>query len=346
MLPSFTRYLIKESMVPPSIALVTGGRSGIGKAIASKIATFPFIDNVLIVSRSVKPEELADEPKFVAVAADITTPEGRSKVVEVVEKFTGATSSSSSTTTTATEKSRKQLRFLVHSAGTIDPIKSIRDVTPEDLQYAMKVNLEGPFFLSTALYDYMVPPGKDNDGDYSTNAAAAVAGRILHVSSGAAHGAPPVGWSVYSITKAAFFQSCKVLDRELSNINKNSMSVRVRSFKPGVVDTSMQGVIRNADSMIMPTVGNFHKMKDNAVAAGYSSSGGGGRSGGDEIDGMQARPPPKGALDSPENVAFFAEWLLIGTTDDEFANPDDPDEYDIRDSSLFSKWIPEVNLPN
>ena len=31
------------------IAVVTGGRSGIGQAIATKIATFPFIDTVLSV---------------------------------------------------------------------------------------------------------------------------------------------------------------------------------------------------------------------------------------------------------------------------------------------------------
>ena len=37
----------------PSIAIVVGGRSGIGLAIAQKIATFSFIDQVLCVSRSI-----------------------------------------------------------------------------------------------------------------------------------------------------------------------------------------------------------------------------------------------------------------------------------------------------
>ena len=40
----------------------------------------------------------------------------------------------------------------------------------------------------------------------------------------------------------------------------------------------------------------------------------------------KARPPPKGALDTTENVAFFAEYLLVGTTDDMFGNKDDPSE--------------------
>ena len=64
---------------------------------------------------------------------------------------------------------------------------------------------------------------------------------------------------------------------------------------------------------------------------------------------MQKSPrldhPPKGALDSPENVAFFAEWLLLGTSDEEFSNNGDAGEYDIRDSKLYSKWIPAENLP-
>ena len=324
----------------------------------------------MIVSRSVKPEDfvdgdLDDEPsrsKFVAVAADITTQDGRSKVVQEVEKFTNTKGTDLAVVDTGMDGEqqqqpwphRKQRRFVVHSAGTIDPIKPVRDVTPEDLQYAFKVNVEGPFFLSTALYDYMVPPNQSpSSSSSSASSVATNSGRVLHVSSGAAHGAPPLGWSVYGITKAAFFQSYKVLDRELSiirddgssssrsssdgNTTASASSVRVGSFKPGVVDTSMQGVIRNADTASMPTVNNFRKMKDNFDAAVANARG---------IEEVStARPPPKGALDTTRNVSFFAEWLLLGTTDDEFAKMDDGGEYDIRDASLFDKWIPKENLP-
>ena len=48
--------------------------------------------------------------------------------------------------------------------------------------------------------------------------------------------------------------------------------------------------------------------------------------------------------DTPDNVAFFAEYLLLGTTDEEFVNVDDPNEYDIRNAELFPRWIPEENL--
>jgi benzil reductase ((S)-benzoin forming) len=300
---SFAAYTIKDSS-RPAIALVTGGRSGIGKAIANKIATFPFIDNVLIVSRNVQESDLGN-PKFVAVAADIGTTEGRQAVVDKVASMTS--------------KSGKQLRYLVHSAGTIDPIRPVRQITPDEMRNALNVNLEGPFFLSTALYPFL--EAKDD---------AATAGRILHVSSGAAHGAPPVGWGVYGITKAAFFQSFKVLSREFEHLGGK---VVVGSFKPGVVDTSMQGVIRESPAESMPVVDNFKVMKEKTLAAGQAS------------DASKAKPPPNGALDSPDNVAFFAEWLLLGTTDEEFSNRDDSNEYDIRDAALFPKWIPPENLP-
>ncbi len=282
----------------PAIAIVTGGKSGIGKAIADKIATFPFIEQVLAVSRSIKDHDVADSPKILALTADVSTEEGRQVIVDEVNRLCRG-------------DEKKQLRYLVHSAGTIDPIKPALKVQPEDLRRAMVINCEGPFFLSTALYPYMQP--LDDDG---------VPGRILHVSSGAAHGAPPSGWSVYGISKAAFFQSYKVLEREFREAGGQ---VVVGSFKPGVVNTEMQGTIREAPESAMPNVGNFKSMKKKADASASATT--------------KARPPPKGALDTPENVAFFAEYLLTGTTDEEFANKDVLNEYDIRDAELYPKWI-------
>lgn len=294
---SFSRYAAEETR--SCIALVTGGRSGIGKAIAEKISSLPFIEQVLLVSRSIAPDEVSENTKFVAVAADIGTEEGRQKIVKEVESY-------------SVQKS-KPLRFLVHSAGSIDPIKPILELKQEEIRRALTVNLEGPVLLSTALYPFL--------SDDQT------AGRILHVSSGAAHGAPPVGWAAYGISKAAFYQAFKTLDKEFRHLGG---SVRVGSFKPGVVDTDMQGTIRGAPEESMPLVGNFHNMKAKVDASEIVKA---------------ARPPPKGALDSPENVAFFAEWLLLGTSDDEFANVEDPNEYDIRNAALYAKWILPENLP-
>jgi benzil reductase ((S)-benzoin forming) len=290
----------------PSIALVTGGKSGIGKAIALKIATFPFIEQVLAVSRSITDQDVAESPKVQAFAADVGTPEGRQLIVDHVRKLCISESSTP-----------KQLRYLIHNAGTIDPIKSVLEVQPQEFRTAMSVNCESPFFLTTALYPFLCR--LDDQG---------IPGRVLHVSSGAAHGAPPVGWSVYGITKAAFFQSYKVLEREFRE--QQGGRVIVGSFKPGVVDTSMQDSIRKSSTANMPFVQAFQSMKDKAAALVSSNN--------------RPRPPPQGALDSPENVAYFAEFLLLGTSDEEFANPNASDEFDIRDEQLYSRWIARKDM--
>jgi benzil reductase ((S)-benzoin forming) len=213
---------------------------------------------------------------------------------------------------------KKQLRFLIHNAGTIDPIKNILDVKPDELRHAMNVNVESPFFLTTALYPFMTPL----EGEKG------VPGRILHVSSGAAHGAPPSGWGCYGITKAAFFQSYRILEKEFRETLGGK--VIVGSFRPGVVDTPMQGAIRDSPVEAMPLVEKYKEMKDRASASGS--------------DVAKARSPPAGALDSPDNVAWFVEFLLLGTSDEEFANKDDPSEYDIRNKELFSRWVDPENL--
>jgi hypothetical protein len=53
---------------------------------------------------------------------------------------------------------KKQLWFLVHLAGIIEPATPVLDVLPKDLRQAMNVNCEAPYVLTTAMYDYMNPP--------------------------------------------------------------------------------------------------------------------------------------------------------------------------------------------
>lgn len=273
-------YTSAVKVTAPAIAVVTGGKSGIGLAIARKIASFPFVDQVLAVSRSITAGDLPtgqeSDRKITPLAADVGTVEGRKAIEEAVERLCGSDP----------KQRQRQLRFLVHSAGVIDPIKPVLELEPTELRRAMNINCEAPLFLTTSLYPYMI-------GDE-------VSGRVLHVSSGAAHGAPPVGWSVYGISKAAFFQSFKVLEREFREAGGK---VVVGSFKPGVVDTPVQGTIRESSESSMPIVQNFRNMKEKASQLE------------EEKVAPGARPPPKGALDTPENVAFFAEYLLMGTTD-------------------------------
>ena len=64
-------------------------------------------------------------------------------------------------------------------------------------------------------------------------------GRVLHISSGAAHQALE-GCLSYCCSKAALFQVMRCLDQELA-----PSGVRVSSAMPGVVDTPMQSHLRS-----------------------------------------------------------------------------------------------------
>ena len=273
----------------------------------------------MAVSRSITAADLssADDDnnnKLVPVAADVSTAVGRQSIVDRVQALCGSTTANNRT---------KQLRFLIHAAGTIQPIRPVLELQPAELRTAMEVNCEGPLFLTTALYPYLQP--------LSPNA---IAGRVLHVSSGAAHGAPPVGWAAYGISKAAFFQTFCILEREWRDTG-----VVVGSFKPGVVDTPMQGVIREIPESKMPAVQRFVGLKEKQQQQQQQQQQS------SNTSTTAARPPPSGALDTPDNVAHFAEFLLLGTTDAEFANADaHPAEWDIRHEQHFPRWIRPENL--
>eukprot|EP00756_Hemistasia_phaeocysticola_P059909 Hpha_TRINITY_DN3695_c0_g1::TRINITY_DN3695_c0_g1_i2::g.1134::m.1134 len=122
-------------------------------------------------------------------------------------------------------------------------------------------------------------------------------GRVLHVSSGAAQNAYP-GWGAYCTSKAALNMMYRMLAKELS-----PRGVHVGSARPGVVATPMQEVVRSASAEAFPALPMFIEMHE------------------------------KGQLLPPEDVGMFLEWLLVGTTPEEFQ----ADEWDIRGVDR-SRW--------
>jgi hypothetical protein len=88
-------YTAAIAPVRPGIAIVTGGKSGIGRALAENIGTFPFIDEVLAISRSITdPQDVANSPKISALAADVAgTSEGRNLIISTVELATSKSNS-------------------------------------------------------------------------------------------------------------------------------------------------------------------------------------------------------------------------------------------------------------
>ena len=243
------------------LAVVTGAGSGIGRAMAHALAERGL--EVLVVGRRKGP--LEETCGGVAgglrpVAADVADPAGRARVVEATA---GA-----------------PVRCLIHNAGVLEPIGPLAQVALEEWRHAQAVNVEGPLFLTQLLLGQLA------------------GGRVLHVSSGAAH-APYAGWGSYCTTKAALHMLYRLLRDELGE-----RDIAVGSLRPGVVDTPMQALIRRQPPERFPAVQRFLELH-----AG-------------------------GRLERPEEVAAFTAWLLLDVPAAEFS----ADEWSFTDPAQRRRW--------
>lgn len=127
---------------------------------------------------------------------------------------------------------------LVNNAGLIAPIGITGKLPSKAIEQQMQVNLHTPICLSNRFVD-----------TYSQ-------GVIMNISSGAAHKCLP-GWSTYCASKAGLEHYSACLAEELQD------SFRVYAVSPGVIDTPMQGEIRNSSNEQFPMVEHFRQLKEN-----------------------------------------------------------------------------------
>ena len=204
------------------LAIITGGGTGIGAALARRLAEHC---HVLIVGRRpgpLKETRGLNPEKIRTVVADVSTPEGRAAVVGSV-------------------RHDETVPFLVHNAGSLGPVAPLAEVDPVSWRSTMAVNFDAPLFLTQAVLPKMPSGG---------------GGRILHVGSGAARSAYR-GWGAYCASKAGLHMMYRVLDLELA-----PRGVRVGSVRPGVVDTPMQDLVRDQDAGVFPDLPRFLDLKE------------------------------------------------------------------------------------
>jgi len=243
------------------ISIVTGGGSGIGRAIC-----YNLVENghyVLIVGRRLDKlnETQKKSPQNIDILqADISLEADRSKINEAV--------------------GGDEIEFLIHNAAVLGEITRLEDISLAEWQRVMSINVEAPLFLTKTL----IPKLRNS--------------RIMHISSGAAHFAIK-GWGAYCTSKAALFMIYQMLNVELEE-----KKICVASLRPGIVDTEMQGFIREADINKMPHLQKFHDLYNN------------------------------NEMESSERVARFAYWILTNTTDEQYMEK----EWDIREEEHIHKW--------
>jgi benzil reductase ((S)-benzoin forming) len=207
-------------------AIVTGHTRGLGAALVDALRAQGI--DVLGLARSRRTQK-----------ADATALPGRFEEVELDLSDTEKLAQWLASGALAGFLRGAERALLVNNAGTIGPIGPCGVQPPADVARAVALNVAAPLMLGSA---------------FSAATAQVPDRRIVHVSSGAARN-PYAGWNVYCATKAALDHHARAaaLDAE--------PSLRVASVAPGVVDTEMQGQIRDADEARFPQRERFAEMK-------------------------------------------------------------------------------------
>ena len=207
------------------VVLVSGAGSGIGAAVGAWLAQEHCA--VILMARSHTPLE--------KLAATLAQRGGNALLVsgDVADPHTCQT---------AVDQALdhfQRLDAVVNNAGTVEPLGTIDTVDPQAWYRNLMVNLAGPFNVCQAA----IPALRRQRG------------RIINISSGAAQTAIQ-GASAYCAAKAGLNHFTRLLAAEEPQIT----SVAIR---PGVVDTPMQGYLRNhgPDSMPPETAAFYQQLK-------------------------------------------------------------------------------------
>jgi 2-hydroxycyclohexanecarboxyl-CoA dehydrogenase len=186
------------------VAIVTGAGSGIGRAIAIRLA----------------------EDGFAVVVLDLDSSAAESVVSELsrheLESFAfgGVDVSDRAQVNAAVERVRTEVGppgVLVNNAG-IPGFKEFLSITDEKWNRTMEVNLNGPFYFAQAVVPHMIEAGW---------------GRIVNISSSSAQSGQP--YMVHYVTsKAGLIGFTKALALELA-----PKGITVNTIPPGFVDTPM-----------------------------------------------------------------------------------------------------------
>jgi len=129
----------------------------------------------------------------------------------------------------------------VNNAGVLDPIRPIRDVSVEDFREHLDINLTGVFMGSRTYVRQLRRLGRG--------------GVLINVSSGAAW-KPYAGWGAYCAGKSGVERLTEVIA-----VEEADAGLRAYSVAPGVVDTSMQSLIRASSEEDFPEVERFRDLK-------------------------------------------------------------------------------------
>ena len=177
------------------VALVTGGSSGLGAALARSLASAGA--RVAVVARRLERlEPLAEEIGGLAIACDLVDAAARDRVVpEVAERLGGP-------------------EILVNAAGVIAGVHPAEDEPIDAVRQTIELNLVAPFGLCQDVFPHMVAAGRGAIVNISS-----ISGRV---------GIPGIPQASYAATKAGL----SGLTSELA-VQWGRHAIRVNTVAPG-----------------------------------------------------------------------------------------------------------------
>ncbi len=207
----------KDAAKQGDVALVTGSRRGIGLGIALELAKAGF----RIALNGTATEEAstaairavrAAGADCIYIAADVSKGEDREKLISEVKKHFG------------------RLNVLVNNAGVApESREDILVATEESFDRLMRINLNGPYFLTRDAANWMIAQRKENaKGRF----------RIVNISSINAFTASP-SRGEYCVSKAALSMMTSLFAIRLAEYGIGVFEVR-----PGITRTDMTEVVR------------------------------------------------------------------------------------------------------
>ena len=221
-------------------AIITGGGSGIGLAIAEKFCQQGF--NTIIIGRDNQKLDAAVQllgTHAHAIAFDLTDLNGIPALVDGIAGRFGS------------------IDVLVNNAG-VNMKKDLLEVSDQEFQQVLHTNVNAVFALSREVAGYMI---KQQQG-----------GSIIHISSMAAqYGMPKV--IAYSASKTAIDGMTRAMAAELS-----PRGIRVNAIAPGFIITEMTDKAFNSDperkakAIDRTPMGYMGQPKDVAEAAWFLAS--------------------------------------------------------------------------
>jgi len=206
------------------VAVVTGGTRGIGLGVALALAKDGFN---LCVCGLRAPEAAEDSlaklraagAEVLYVRADIGSKPDRAALIEAVKAHYG------------------RLDVLVNNAGVAPEVRAdILEASEESFERLMRINLQGPYFLTQAAAVWMAEQKKAN---------AAFEGAVINVTSISAEVAS-VNRGDYCVSKAGLGMATKLFAARLGEYG-----IPVFEIRPGVIATDMtSGVTAKYDALI------------------------------------------------------------------------------------------------